>query len=156
MFPINHAIAFIHVDNIKNGNYVFFLVDLGVDENIELNVTHEENGNFTLFLFNKRPTKSYVKSDKTLSDKIFSASVVYSLDDNPYINYTAPLEKIYYIEVILVSGGPDTFTLTSTKDLTRYYLPQIPGYQLSIFIFSLIFTVGLITILYKRKMKRAK
>ena len=135
-------------------NYVFFLVDIDIDENIELNVTHVESGNFTLFLLNKRPTQSYVKSDNTLSDKIFSASVAYSLDDNPYINYTAPVEKIYYIEIILISGGPDTFTLTSTKDLTRYYLPQIPGYQLPILIFSLIFALGLIIVLYKRKMKR--
>lgn len=156
MFPITHAIAFTHIDNVKNGYYVFFLVDLEVDENIELNVTHVESGNFTLFLFNKRPTQSYVKSDNTLSDKIFNASVAYSLDDNPYINYTAPLEKIYYIEIILISGGPDTFTLTSTKDLTRYYIPQIPGYQLTTFIFSLILTLGLITLLYKRKTKRAK
>ena len=156
LFPITSVLAFTYVDNVKNGNYVFFLVDLDVDENIELNVTHVGSGNFTLFLFNKRPTNSYVKNDNTLSVKIFNASVAYNLDDNPYINYTAPLEKIYYIEIILISGGPDTFTLTSTKDLTRYYLPQIPGYQLPILIFSLIFALGLIIVLYKRKMKRVK
>ncbi len=154
IFPITNAMAFTHVDNVKNGNYVFFLVDLDVDENIELNVTHVGSGNFTLFLFNKRPTNSYVKDDNTLSVKIFDASIAYNLDDNPYINYTATVEKIYYVEIILISGGPDTFTLTSTKDLTRYYLPQIPGYQLPIIIFSLIFVLGLIIILYKRKMKR--
>jgi hypothetical protein len=156
MFPITNAMAFTHIDNIKNGNYLFFLVDLTVDENIELEVTHVGSGNFTLFLFNKRPTKSYITSDNSLSNSIFSASVAYSLDDNPYINYTALVEKIYYIEVILVSGGPDTFTLTSTHDLTRYYLPQIPGYQLPILIFSLIFAIGLIIVLYKRKINRVK
>ncbi len=155
-FPITNILAFTYVDNVKNGNYVFFLVDLDVGENIELNVTHVGSGNFTLFLFNKRPTNSYVRNDNTLSDKILSVSVAYSLDDNPYINFTAPVEKIYYIEIILISGGPDTFTLTSTKDLTRYYLPQIPGYQLPILIFSLIFALGLIIVLYKRKMKRVK
>ncbi len=155
-FPITNILAFTYVDNVKNGNYVFFLVDLDVDENIELNVTHVGSGNFTLFLFNKRPTNSYVRNDNTLNIKIFNDSVAYNLDDNPYINYTAPVEKIYYIEIILISGGPDTFTLICTQDLTRYYLPQIPGYQLPIFIFSLIFALGLIIVLYKRKMKRIK
>jgi len=155
-FPITNILAFTYVDNVKNGNYIFFLVDLDVDENIELNVTHVESGNFTLFLFNKRPTNSYVRNDNTLSVKIFNASVAYNLDDNPYINYTALVEKIYYIEIILISGGPDTFTLICTQDLTRYYLPQIPGYQLPIFIFSIIFALGLIIVLYKRKIKRVK
>ncbi|MFX1322664.1 MAG: hypothetical protein ACFFAQ_13590 [Promethearchaeota archaeon] len=153
-FPITNILAFTYVDNVKNGNYIFFLVDLDVDENIELNVTHVGSGNFTLFLFNKRPTNSYVRNDNTLIVKIFNASVAYNLDDNPYINYTAPVEKIYYIEIILISGGPDTFTLTCTHDLTRYYLPQIPGYQLPVLISSLIFVLGLIIILYKKKMKR--
>ncbi len=155
-FPITNILAFTYVDNVKNGNYVFFLVDLDVDENIELNVTHVGSGNFTLFLFNKRPTNSYVRNDNTLSVKIFNASIAYNLDDKPYINYTATVKKIYYIEIILISGGPDIFTLTCTKDLTRYYLPQIPGYQLPVLISSLIFILGLIIVLYKRKIKRVK
>jgi len=160
--PINNAIAFNYVDNIKDGNYIFFLTDLQTDNNIEINVTHSGSGNFTLFLFNTRPTQSYVKNDNTLNENIFNKTVAYSLDDNPYINYTTAEEKIYYIEIILISGGPDTFFLTSSitysngtqvdKDLTRYYLPIIPSFPLLIVIPLIIFSIGFLIIISKKKM----
>lgn len=166
LFPIINATAFSYIDYIKDGNYVFFLLDLDEDINAEFNVTHEGDGNFTLFLFNERPTESNVKEDKSLNNEIFSnpSTVKYSLDDDPYINYTAPgpNPKIYYIQIILVDGGPDTFTLTSTitngthtldKDLTRYYLPIIPGFQIEFLLVTLTISVGLILILYKRRRK---
>ncbi|MFX1312141.1 MAG: hypothetical protein ACFFHD_05970 [Promethearchaeota archaeon] len=155
-FPIIKSVAFTHVDYIKNGNYVFFLFDLNVSENIEFTITHENSGNFTLFLFNRRPVESFVKSDKTLNQKIFNhpAIVAYSLDDNPYINYTAPQEKVYYIEIILVGGGPDTFTLNCEKDLTRYYLPMIPGFRIEYLLFSLVFPIGVILAFWKKKMSK--
>ncbi len=163
LVPITGATAFTYIDNIKDGNYIFFLIDLDDGNHLELNLTHEGIGNFTLFLFKRRPTDSYVNSDKTLKPTIFNKdrTVDYSLDDNPYIYYTANETKIYYIEIILVSGGPDTFTLTSTryhanntlndKDLTRYYLPIIPGFPLEYLLISLVFPVGVIFILWKKK-----
>ncbi len=163
--PINNAIAFTYIDNNNNGNYTFFLTDLDESQNIELSLMHTESGNFTLFLFNVRPVQSYVNNDNTLNKVIFNTppTVAYSLDDNPYINYTATEEKIYYIEIILVSGGPDTFYLTSTitytngtvinKDLTRYYLPIIPGFQLELILFSLFLASVSIFIIYKRRIR---
>jgi hypothetical protein len=109
-------------------------------------------------LFNRRPTESYVNNDKTLNEKIFNnpATIDYSLDDNPYINYTATEPKIYYIEIILVSGGPDTFILTShispnDKELTRYYLPIIPGFRLEFLILILVSVATILAVLYKKK-----
>ena len=101
-------------------------------------------------------TESNVKSDKTLNGKIFSnPSVVdHSLDDDPYIHYTANDTIIYYIEIVLVGGGPDTFTLSSNLDLTRYYLPIIPGYQIGFLILSLIITSSLIIFFKKRITKK--
>ncbi|MFX1574915.1 MAG: hypothetical protein ACFFB0_19430 [Promethearchaeota archaeon] len=156
LFPITNSVAFSHVDYIKDGNYIFFLFDLNVSENIEFTVSHEESGNFTLFLFNRRPIESFVKSDKTLNNKIFNhrGTVAYSVDDNPYINYTALQAKVYYIEIILVEGGPDSFTLTCDKDLTRYYLPIIPGFRLEFLLISLIFTVGITFLLIRKKMSK--
>ena len=153
LFPISNISAFTHVDYIKDGNYLFFLFDLEEGNSTEINLIHEESGNFTLFLFNKRPLESYIKNDKTLNQKIFSnpALVNYSIDNNPYINYTAPETNVYYIEIILVSGGPDTFTFTCNKDLTRYYLPIIPGFQIEFIIFALIFSIGLSIIVYKKR-----
>jgi hypothetical protein len=92
--------------------------------------------------------------DKTLDNRIFSNIINYSLTDSPYINFTASQTKIYYLEVILVGGGPDTYNLTCTEDLTRYYLPIIPGFQTELLLFSSILSVGLILILYKKKIKK--
>lgn len=155
IIPINNAKAFSYVDYIKDGNYVFFLLDLEEDSNVEFNVTHEGEGNFTLFLFKQRPSESNVKGDKSLNNKIFTnpPTVAYNLDDNPYINFTAQETRIYYIEIILVGGGPDTFAISCAEVLTRYYLPIIPGFQIEFLLATLIFSVGLILLLYKKRRK---
>jgi len=136
LIPIASILGFEHIDNINDGISVFFLLDLEEGENLEINVTHTGDGNFTLFLFDSRPTESYVNDDK--------------------INYThtASESKIYYIELILVENGPDTFFLRVNKDdLTRYYLPIVPGFQIELLILSSFLTVGLVLILYKRRIK---
>ncbi|MFX0007769.1 MAG: hypothetical protein ACFFA7_07285 [Promethearchaeota archaeon] len=164
IIPINNAMAFTYIDNMKNGNYIFFLTDLDIDVNIELNVTHPGAGNFTLFLFNTRPVQSYVNDDNSLNEKIFNHSIAYSLEDNPYLNYTAPEEKIYYVEIILIEGGSDTLYFTSIisytngtvidKDLTQYYLPIIPSFTIEIVITSIIFSIGLIVFVSKKKIQK--
>jgi hypothetical protein len=151
---------------MNNGNYIFFLIDLDVDHNIELSLTHTESGNFTLFLFSVRPVQSYINTDNTLRDVIFNTppTVAYSLDDSPYINYTATEERIYYIEIILVSGGPDTFFFTSTisysngtvinKELVRYYLPIISSFPFEYLVVSIVVAISSIFIIYKKKMRK--
>ena len=151
--PIIDVKAFTHIDYINNGNYAFFLFDLGTGNSTEISVTHNDYGNFTLFLFDKRPIEAYVLGDKTLDNRIFGNVINYSLIDSPYINFTAAQTKIYYIEVILVGSGPDTYNLTSTEDLTRYYLPIIPGYPTEIIIISTVAAIGVL-LLYRKK--RAK
>lgn len=155
LFPVTQILAFNHIDNINDGISVFFLLDLKAGENIEVNITHNENGNFTLFLFDNRPKESFVNLDKTLRDEIFNEAINYSLSDNPYINYTVSETKIYYIQLILVENGPDTFFLYSNKDLTRYYLPIIPGYQTSIVTFSILFVVGLLFLITKKRILKS-
>ncbi len=166
VIPINNALAFNYIDNLNNGNYIFFLIDLDVDHNIQLSLTHTESGNFTLFLFNVRPVQSYINDDNTLRSVIFNTppTVAYSLDDNPYINYTATEEKIYYIEIILVDSGPDSFFFTSTisysngtviqKDLTRYYLPIIPSFPLEYILVSIVVAVSSVFIIYKKRITK--
>ena len=156
MAPIISATAFTYIDYIKDGNYTFFLVDLEEGHSIEINVTHEDSGNFTLFIFDHRPTKSFVKNDKTLNTEILNSpnTVAYNLGDNPYLNFTAQETLIHYIEIILVGNGPDTFTVNSNKDLTRYYLPIIPSYQIEFLLLALIISVGSILILYKKRLKK--
>lgn len=164
---VNVSAIYSYSDYIKNGNYAFFLIDLEEGHNIQLDLSHEENGDFNLLLFNKRPTKSNVNNDNTLNTDIIDkpSTIAYDIESNyPSINYTATETDIYYIEVILVDGGPDTFTLKSKiiysnnnteihKDLTRYYLPIVPGFQLEILIPIIIFSFGISILFYKKKKK---
>lgn len=155
VIPIMGVKAFVHLDYIKDGNYAFFLFDLQAGNNTQITVNHEDSGNFTLFLFNKRPIQSYVKADKSLNINIFSkpSLVNYSIDDTPFINYTAPETKIYYIEVILVKGGPDSYNLTVLPEgytVTRYYLPIINSYRLEIVLPSIVLTIGVLFIISKK------
>ena len=159
LIPITNVKAYIYTDYIKDGNYAFFLFDLQEGNNTQIRLIHEDSGNFTLFLFNKRPVKSYVNGDKSLDNGIFSKTslVDYSLADNPYINYTAPVTKIYYIEIILVGGGPDSYNLTILPDdykVTRYYLPIIPGFRLEFVFLSIVLALGAIFILSKKRFMR--
>ena len=156
LIPPANVSGFEHIDNINDGISVYFLTHLNGNQTIEINITHTGDGNFTLFLFDKRPTESFINPDKSLDPRIFNVAINYSLDDNPYINYTAPTKpKIYYIQLILIENGPDTFYLKCNLDsLTRYYLPNISGYNVSFLIISLILVFGII--LYREKKKKKK
>ncbi len=155
LIPTGSVFGFEHIDNINDGISVYFLVHLEPGENIEINVTHNDDGNFTLFLYDSRPTESFINIDKSLNPNIFDVAINYSLDDNPYINYTVSISKIYYIELILIENGPDTFFFYCNNDgLTRYYLPIIPGYQIGLLILTLILTSSLIILFKKKIMKK--
>ena len=155
LIPTVNVFGFEHIDNINDGISVYFLVHLDIDENIEINVTHSDNGNFVMFLYDTRPTESFVNIDKSLNPDIFDVAIIYSIVDSPYINYTASDSKIYYIELILIENGPDTFFFYCNNDeLTRYYLPTIPGYQIGFLILTLILTSSLIIIYKKKIMKK--
>jgi len=148
--PVNVS-GFEHIDNVNDGISVYFLTHLDTNQTIEINVTHTEDGNFALFLFDKRPTEYFINLDKSLDPRIFDVAINYSIDDNPYINYTATEPKIYYIQLILIENGPDTFYLQCNSDLTRYYLPIISGYNINFLIISLVLVLGII--LYRGKKK---
>ena len=155
LIPPANVSGFERIENINDGIYLYFLTHLNTSQTITINVTHTGDGNFALFLFDKRPTESFVNFDKSLNSRIFDVAINYSEDDNPYINYTAPVSKIYYIQLILIENGPDTFYLQCNLDsLTRYYLPNISGYNVSFLIISLILAFGII--LYRGKKKIIK
>jgi hypothetical protein len=154
IFPVKIGYAYQHVDNINEGISTFFLTSLEAGENIEVNITHTGSGNFTLFLFDQRPIYSYVKVDKTLDHDIFNLAINFSLADNPYINYTVSEPKIYYIQVVLLDSGPDTFFLDCNHDLTRYYIPAIPGYHIPLLFTLIMIITGLMLIIYLKKVKK--
>jgi hypothetical protein len=150
LIPASNVAGFNHVDNINEGISVYFLAHLKSTEYFEVNVTHIGDGNFTLFLFDSRPIESFVKTDKSLDSHIFDLAINYSIDDNPYIIHLINESRIYYIQLILVDNGPDTFFLYCNKELTRYYLPLIPGYSIGVIFLSLLLTISFIMIVKKR------
>ena len=153
IFCIPKVNAFEYIDNIEDGISVYFLVSLDEGENFEVNITHSGTGNFTLFLFDFRPYTSHVNLDNKLNNEIYDVAINYSLSDNPYINYSISEAHIYYIQIILLENGPDTFFLNCNYDLTRYYLPTIPGYNVYLVITLFTLVVPLILISIKKKLK---
>ena len=145
--------AFDHIDDINNGISVFFLVDLNASDTIEINVTHTGTGNFELFLFDSRPVESHINYDNSLNPEIYNKAINYSTADNPYINYTVSSLQIYYIQLVLLENGPDTFILHSNYDLVRYYLPSIPGFNFELIIFTLAISITLFLIIRKKVVK---
>lgn len=152
MIPINSVAAFSFTDYLDEGDSIFFLVALRENETLHLKVNYEPQHNFSLFLFDSRPTESNVNPDATLNPKIFKSppTVAYNLSDQPSINYNATKEQIYYIQLILIKNGSALFTLISNKELSRYYLPQISGYPLLV-ISSIVVIFSTIFIFKKRK-----
>ncbi|MFW9772925.1 MAG: hypothetical protein ACFFEO_12275 [Candidatus Thorarchaeota archaeon] len=142
--------AYQYSDNINEGISVFFLTALDEGETIEINVTHSGIGNFTLFLFDQRPMDSYINLDKTLNREIFNLAINYSLEENPYLLYNATLSKIYYFQIILLDQGPDTYFIYSDKELTRYYLPIIPGYYLFLILAFITIIIGALVFKIKK------
>ena len=153
LFIPTRTYAFDHIDDINNGISVFFLVDLNASETIEINVTHTGSGNFELFLFDIRPEDSYIYSDNTINPEIYNQAINYSTDESPYINYTVSLLKIYYIQLVLLENGPDTFFLNCNYDLVRYYLPSIPGYNVEFIMLTLLVSLTIFLIFRKKKVQ---
>ncbi len=117
-------------EKANEGQPFFFLINLDKGDEIEIDLEAAKEGYFVLFLFDKRPDKSNINADNSLNEDIYDNAVDYDKGNKAHVNYTAEKELIYYVEVALLKKGPDTFTLTSNKELSRYYLPQIPGYEL--------------------------
>jgi hypothetical protein len=131
-------------ESLETGNTAFFLCAVNQSQTLEVNLTHTGIGNFEMFLLSKRPSGTDIEAYFLVDS---------DTGDNPKLSYTAPEDKIYYVQINLVSSGPDIFTLSSTHNLIRYYLPQIPGFPLELVFVFLLSGVGLVYVLYKRKIK---
>jgi hypothetical protein len=158
VFPITFANAvmeFIHEDKMNNGGSLFFLVELEEDDELEVELEAYHDGYFHLYLFDERPTETHVNYDNTIDTDINKNKITHDSGKNPDINYTAEDDQIYYLQIILTKNGPDLFRLESNEKLSRYYLPQIPGYQIEIIIISIVLTIGVIILLVNKcKLKK--
>ena len=159
--PIKPVVA---EDNIYEDQYQlqqgatrFYIVNLTLDANLQINCTAYYKGVFYVYIFNERPVDNHVLSDGSIDASITDQAVAYnetpsliyssSINDtvsSVSLNYTAPTFQLYYLEIIVVENGPDTFKIESNYALQAYYIPFIPGYNLEIFASCAVFIVFLI------------
>ncbi|MFX0071800.1 MAG: Loki-CTERM sorting domain-containing protein [Candidatus Hermodarchaeota archaeon] len=155
LFPICYALSverdFKFEDRVNEGASRFFMVDLEEDDELEVELDAREDGFFHIFLFDERPEEDHVNYDKTIDDDIYKEDITHDKGKHPDINYTAEDDQIYYIQVILEKNGPDSYKLEANTKLTRYYLPQIPGYQIELLLLTVGLSIGIIVFLVKKK-----
>ena len=142
---------YIFQDRMNTANSAFFLVALNETDQITLHLEAGKEGKFGLFLFDKRPTKTHVNLDRTIDEDIYDAAVEHATGTSPNITYQADKERIYYVQIILMENGPDYYTLTCNKELTRYYLPQIPGYSMEWMVLSMLGALGTVYYVIRKK-----
>jgi hypothetical protein len=136
LFPLGYAVTvekdYKFNDRINEGASRFFMVELEEDDKLRVELEAREKGFFHLYLFDERPTETHVYPDNSIDEDINEDKVDHDSGKNPEISYRAEDNEIYYLQIILTKNGPDFFKLTANKKLSRYYLPQIPGYELEI------------------------
>lgn len=146
----------------------WYLTDLEINETWSLNCTAKYQGIFYLYLYNARPTSvnyltestNYPELGETLVTYNETPSEVFSTKLNDTIHtitleYNASEDALYYLEILLVENGPDTFVLKSEingkfNEIQAYYIPFIPGYPI-IFIIT---GTSLTLIILKKKIKQ--
>ncbi|TXT65052.1 MAG: conserved exported protein of unknown function [Promethearchaeota archaeon] len=154
--PFGHVKAFEDAVEIEENTPVFYLFSLEKDaplNNIKIDISREKKGNISVFLFDRRPMTSYITPNQTLDDAIFSDSINFTESETPSLNVTASEAKIYYLEILIFANGSDILYVQSNRELSRYYLPSIPGFPLAIMLGTIIISVSVLFITQKRKLK---
>ncbi len=160
LLPMNNLKAqnnyiFTDIHQMDVGSSIFYLFDLNTGANIKIKLSQYDYGNFTLFLFGERPSETYINLDKKLDNRIFSDTslIEYNTSIDPSLDYDAIETKIYYIQIILVNNGSDTFIIKATRNLSRYYIPLIPGFPIETTLGIIIITGIVIILIHKKKIK---
>jgi hypothetical protein len=147
--------SFEEAQKVDKGAPVFFLFTLNRSETVHIQIENSPS-NYSVLLFNSRPNEIHVTSDGSLDTSILSSPslVGHNTSINPHLNFSAPSlqePKMYYMEIILLNGSSDTFILYSTRSLSRYYIPQIPGFHLGILGGLFVGTVVLLALIRRKK-----
>ncbi len=151
---------------LQQGAARFYVVNLTSNANLSINCSAFYKGVFYLYIFDERPVDDHFLSDGSLDASITNQAVAYNetpslifsenLNDSVSfvsLNYTAPAYQLYYLEIIIIENGPDTFKLESSYALQAYYIPFIPGFSLEIFASCAVFTTVLIYFKIRKRRK---
>jgi hypothetical protein len=154
--PFGHVKAFEDAVEIEENSPVFYLFSLEKDaplNNIKIDFSREKKGNISVFLFDRRPMSSYINTNQTLDDAIYLDSINYTESETPSLNITASEAKIYYLEILIFVNGSDILYVQSTKELSRYYLPNIPGFPFAIIFGTILISISILFLAKKSKLK---
>ncbi len=137
---------------LQTYDFRMYVVSLELGDNLVVNVTSVADGDFDLFLFSTRPKEAYVSRDG-YDLEIFNPEWTLQYDVTPdssvsSINFTAndpdyPI-ALYFIQVVLIDRGPDSYILEANHSMYLYFIPFIPGYPIFIIAAVSVLTVGVI------------
>lgn len=128
---------------LQTYDFRMYVVSLEINDTLIVNVTSVADGEFDLFLFSTRPKQSYISRegyDPEIFNTVTGTTLAYdnSLGPVSMINYTPSNPEypvaLYYIQVVLIDHGPDSYILEANHIMELYFIPFIPGY--SIFLVS--------------------
>ncbi len=157
---------FVDQYQLKQGTARFYVVNLTTNANLLINCSAYYKGVFYIYIFNERPLEGHVLRDGSIDESVTDKALAYnetssliyseSLNDTVSfitLNFTAPSYRLYYLEIILIENGPDTFKLESSHVMQAYYIPFILGYNLEIFVSCAVFATFLLVFKIRKRKK---
>jgi hypothetical protein len=142
---------------LQTYDFRMYVVSLEVNDTLIVNVTSVSDGDFDLFLFSDRPKEAHVSREGYDTEIINPSTLAYDMTQGgsfSSINFTADNPDypvaLYYLQVVLIDNGPDSYELEANHSMELYFIPFIPGYSFYIIIGISLLTVGII-FSFKRK-----
>jgi hypothetical protein len=145
---------------LQTYDFRMYVVTLNLNDTLIVNVTSVADGDFDLFLFSTRPKQSFV-SREGYDSEIYNPNITLAFDNStgvPFssINFTANNSDypvaLYFVQVVLIDRGPDSYILKANHAMEIYFIPFIPGYQIFIIAGTSFLTVGVIFFLKRKNM----
>ncbi|MCK4239198.1 MAG: hypothetical protein KAX33_08765 [Candidatus Lokiarchaeota archaeon] len=147
------CLTYTDYQEVKSNGTIFYLVSLNKSETLNITCSSKYQLNYSLFVFNFRPTSNYKNPNGIYSSELYNLSITFYEGYYPELNFIANKALIYYIQIIVHNASSNLITIYSNKELGRYYLPLIDSYPLEIIGVTTIFTISTITFLILKKRK---
>ena len=142
---------------LENASTRYYLASLEVNETWSINCTALFTGKFYLYIFQDRPEdSSHMLKNGSVDSEILSIALVYNVTPSQIfsetlnetvfftsLDFKAPTETLYYLQIILIEGGPDTFILSSSVPFQAYYIPFIAGYPANMLLGIILISSGI-------------
>jgi hypothetical protein len=136
---------------LQTYDFRMYVVSLELNDTLIVNITSVADGDFDLFLFSDRPKEAHISRDGYDSEIINPSTLAYDMTQGgsfSSINFTAENpdypDALYYLQVVLINNGPDSYVLEANHPMEIYFIPFIPGYPLYVIVAVSVLTIGII------------